>query len=197
MPERRFQSPSKPLNRSQLRNSIQIPPLHMTYSLDPNAHALAQPCGPKEHSVVPPEAEVYATRLSTVLLVRRDGRVLFVERDIWKLASGIGEVEENSGHANDGPGEKTSTAQTHQVLSTETATTATKTTTATTTTAAAEADSTISRGPGPPSLPLSLGSTAASEHPHIPDVVRGDPRDDRVFRFTLLPSDKPVRVDGP
>jgi uncharacterized protein with NRDE domain len=29
--------------------------------------------------------EWYGTRLSTILLVRRDGRVLFIERDIWKL----------------------------------------------------------------------------------------------------------------
>jgi uncharacterized protein with NRDE domain len=27
----------------------------------------------------------YATRTSTVLLVRRDGSVLFIERDIWVL----------------------------------------------------------------------------------------------------------------
>jgi uncharacterized protein with NRDE domain len=30
----------------------------------------------------------YGTRLSTVLLVRRDGTVLFIERDIWKLVDG-------------------------------------------------------------------------------------------------------------
>ena len=28
---------------------------------------------------------MYGTRLSTVLLVRRDGHVLFIERDIWRL----------------------------------------------------------------------------------------------------------------
>jgi len=27
----------------------------------------------------------YGTRLSTVLLVRKNGQVLFIERDIWKL----------------------------------------------------------------------------------------------------------------
>lgn len=31
--------------------------------------------------------EYYGTRLSTVLLVRKDGRVVFVERDIWQLDS--------------------------------------------------------------------------------------------------------------
>jgi len=35
--------------------------------------------------------EFYGTRLATVLLIRRDGRVLFVERDIWQLDSN-GEV---------------------------------------------------------------------------------------------------------
>ena len=57
----------------------------MTSSLDPNAHALARPCGPSEDTIVPPQGEVYATRLSTVVLVRRDGSVLFIERDIWTL----------------------------------------------------------------------------------------------------------------
>jgi Uncharacterized conserved protein len=27
----------------------------------------------------------YATRLSTVLLIRKDGGVLFIERDVWKV----------------------------------------------------------------------------------------------------------------
>ena len=27
----------------------------------------------------------YGTRLSTVLLVRKNGQVLFIERDIWKI----------------------------------------------------------------------------------------------------------------
>jgi len=30
----------------------------------------------------------YGTRLSTVLLVRKDGNVLFIERDIWVLVNG-------------------------------------------------------------------------------------------------------------
>jgi uncharacterized protein with NRDE domain len=40
---------------------------------------------------VPPKdgkgEDLYATRLSTVLLIRRSGEALFVERDIWKLGS--------------------------------------------------------------------------------------------------------------
>jgi len=30
----------------------------------------------------------YGTRLSTVLLVHKDGKVLFIERDIWELVDG-------------------------------------------------------------------------------------------------------------
>lgn len=33
----------------------------------------------------PPIGELYGTRLSTVVLIKRDGQVLFVERDIWQL----------------------------------------------------------------------------------------------------------------
>lgn len=34
---------------------------------------------------LPSVAPYYGTRLSTVLLVRNNGQVLFIERDIWKL----------------------------------------------------------------------------------------------------------------
>jgi len=51
--------------RSQLRNAIQVKPL------------LLQPAG---------HPELYGTRLSTVLLITREGKVLFIERDIWRLA---------------------------------------------------------------------------------------------------------------
>jgi len=36
-------------------------------------------------SVVP---SFYGTRLSTILLVKKSGEVLFIERDIWGLAEG-------------------------------------------------------------------------------------------------------------
>jgi len=66
-----WQSAEAPGNRSQLRNTIEVPPLRMSGSLAGDAVA----DGP----------EYYGTRLSTVLLVRKDGRVLFVERDVWQL----------------------------------------------------------------------------------------------------------------
>lgn len=51
--------------------AVQIAPHRMSGSLSPDAPA----DGP----------DYYGTRLSTILLVKRDGSVLFVERDIWKL----------------------------------------------------------------------------------------------------------------
>jgi uncharacterized protein with NRDE domain len=41
------------------------------------------PIGSNNNS--PSVAPYYGTRLSTVLLVRNNGQVLFIERDIWKL----------------------------------------------------------------------------------------------------------------
>ena len=34
--------------------------------------------------------EFYGTRLAQVILVRRDGRVMYVERDVWMLDIGTG-----------------------------------------------------------------------------------------------------------
>lgn len=151
----------------------------MTSSLDPNAHALARPCGPSEDTIVPPQGEVYATRLSTVVLVRRDGSVLFIERDIWKLASGLGIVEENGSATSDGP--CATTAHTHIV-----------------TNSGANTFSTQSGGTTPSAQqPLASRSTTVNALPHIPEVVRGNPRDDRVFRFTLRLPDAPGSTSSP
>ena len=64
---KRWRSDSPVTERAQLRNTIQVLPL-----VDPSARS----AGP------------YGTRLSTVLLVRKDGQALFVERDIWTLQDG-------------------------------------------------------------------------------------------------------------
>jgi uncharacterized protein with NRDE domain len=37
------------------------------------------------NNISPSVATYYGTRLSTILLVRNNGQVLFIERDIWKL----------------------------------------------------------------------------------------------------------------
>ncbi|KAL0574880.1 hypothetical protein V5O48_007092 [Marasmius crinis-equi] len=61
-------TPSEPVTeRSQLRNTVQVEPVEATWG-GGNAY--------------------YGTRLSNVLLIRRNGQVTFIERDIWKLVDG-------------------------------------------------------------------------------------------------------------
>jgi len=60
-----WKSPQMPSTRSELRNTIQAEPLNIQGSQD-----------------------FYGTRLSTVILVKRNGDVLFIERDRWKLVDG-------------------------------------------------------------------------------------------------------------
>ncbi|KAH8091054.1 DUF833-domain-containing protein [Cristinia sonorae] len=57
-----------PLALPDLRNFIQIEPIRRRLSRSPDA-----------------PADFYGTRLSTVILIRRDGRSVFIERDIWTL----------------------------------------------------------------------------------------------------------------
>jgi uncharacterized protein with NRDE domain len=57
----RWRSAELPRDRSELKNTIQVEPVTI------NANT------------------IYATRLSTVVLVKRNGEVVFVERDRWKL----------------------------------------------------------------------------------------------------------------
>jgi len=64
-----WKSDVPPSDRTGLRNTIQVEPLQVP---------IAEPSG---GSVLEP----YGTRLSTIILIRRDGSVLFVERDIWTL----------------------------------------------------------------------------------------------------------------
>jgi len=60
---------SIPPDRSQLRNTIEVEPIVVSSEPSPDRT----------------RPKYYGTRLSTVLLVARDGSVLFVERDIWTL----------------------------------------------------------------------------------------------------------------
>ncbi|KAH9851751.1 DUF833-domain-containing protein [Lenzites betulinus] len=65
-----WKSEHAPADRSELRNTILVEPL---------------PIGAAPQSPDAGPANYYGTRLSTVILIRRDGRALFVERDIWTL----------------------------------------------------------------------------------------------------------------
>jgi uncharacterized protein with NRDE domain len=58
------------VHRSDLKNTVQVIPVPIVVEGSPN--------------VTP---TYYGTRLSTVLLVRKNGDVLFIERDIWELAA--------------------------------------------------------------------------------------------------------------
>ncbi|KAK7681627.1 hypothetical protein QCA50_015361 [Cerrena zonata] len=62
-----WKSDSPPRERGELRNTIHIEPLTI---------GVQSPDTPPDY---------YGTRLSTVILVGRDGRTLFIERDIWTL----------------------------------------------------------------------------------------------------------------
>ncbi|KDQ15122.1 hypothetical protein BOTBODRAFT_32097 [Botryobasidium botryosum FD-172 SS1] len=59
------QNPARVQTRAQLRTTIHVAPIDIINLQGETSH--------------------YATRLSTVLLVRRDGQALFVERDVWRV----------------------------------------------------------------------------------------------------------------
>jgi len=63
-----WRSPEPVVQRSQLRNTVHVAPCPIILE------------GAKKET-----SDVYGTRLSTVLLIRRDGQVLFIEKDMWKL----------------------------------------------------------------------------------------------------------------
>ena len=58
-----------PVDRAALRNTIQVDPIVAQWQVTPSSD----------------RKEYYGTRLATVLLIRRDGSVSFVERDVWTL----------------------------------------------------------------------------------------------------------------
>jgi len=65
--------------RSELRKTIQVSPVPLPLSSTTTTTSGRN---------LPPSVAPYGTRLSTVLLVRNNGQVLFIERDIWKLGDG-------------------------------------------------------------------------------------------------------------
>jgi len=63
-----WQSPEPVIRRAEARNTIHVVPFPITQE---DSHKGG--------------SELYGTRLSTVLLIGKDGNALFIERDIWKL----------------------------------------------------------------------------------------------------------------
>ncbi|KAJ3785548.1 NRDE protein-domain-containing protein [Lentinula aff. detonsa] len=61
-----WKCPAPVTTRSGLRNTVEVAPIPITFE----------------------STKFYGTRLSTVVLIRRDGHVTFIERDIWKEVNG-------------------------------------------------------------------------------------------------------------
>ncbi|CAE6403506.1 hypothetical protein ACGC1H_005345 [Rhizoctonia solani] len=95
------ENPRKPTSRHELRTTISIPPIPIepsswSKSLGPSkvkvpASADASPALASEN-----RKDYYGTRLTTVILVRRDGRATFVEKDVWVQKNGVGEPQKCS-----------------------------------------------------------------------------------------------------
>ncbi|RDB14538.1 Transport and Golgi organization 2 [Hypsizygus marmoreus] len=66
-----WQSPEPVTERAQLRNTVHVAPFPLTLEGLPNVGC-----------------DAYGTRLSTILLIKKNGDALFIERDIWKLVNG-------------------------------------------------------------------------------------------------------------
>ncbi|CAE6502369.1 unnamed protein product [Rhizoctonia solani] len=95
------ENPTKPTTRYGLRTTISVPPIPVepgawSNTVNPPtnevpASADAAPALAKEN-----RKDYYGTRLTSVVLVRRDGSVTFVERDVWVQKNGAGEPEKRS-----------------------------------------------------------------------------------------------------
>ncbi|KAI6102333.1 NRDE protein-domain-containing protein [Pisolithus croceorrhizus] len=77
--------PTSPTSRAGLCNTIQVDPILM-----PTAENTLNTSG---NEPTQPPQRYYATRLATVILVKRTGEVVFIERDRWMLPD---EVESNA-----------------------------------------------------------------------------------------------------
>ncbi|KAI0754784.1 DUF833-domain-containing protein [Daedaleopsis nitida] len=84
-----WKSEHAPIDRSELRNTIEVEPIPIPPGVFPAADNEPSRASSSAH---------YGTRLSTVILIRRDGSVTFIERDIWTLGEGAGVVKRDSGH---------------------------------------------------------------------------------------------------
>ncbi|KAG9119687.1 hypothetical protein FRC07_005166 [Ceratobasidium sp. 392] len=85
-----IQNPKPPTTRYELRTTISVPPLPVesnawSKSITPQSVPASEHAAPALQSQ---KTDYYCTRLTTVILVRRDGQVDFVERDIWQQVEG-------------------------------------------------------------------------------------------------------------
>ena len=66
-----------PTRRYELRNTIQVTPFALAWE-DTGSFECAQKTLPSSWP-----RDAYGTMVSTVILIKRNGEVLFVERDVW------------------------------------------------------------------------------------------------------------------
>ncbi|KAG8716620.1 hypothetical protein FRC09_015484 [Ceratobasidium sp. 395] len=84
------QNPTPPTSRYGLRTTISVPPIAVeqnawSKSITPDTVPASTDAAP---ALIAQQTDYYCTRLTTVILVRRDGQVEFVERDIWAELEG-------------------------------------------------------------------------------------------------------------
>ncbi|CAE6501943.1 unnamed protein product [Rhizoctonia solani] len=91
------ENPTKPTTRYGLRTTISVPPIlvrpgEWSKTVDPSNEI---PASVDAASALSSEdrTDYYGTRLTSVILVGRDGKVTFVERDVWIRKNGVGEPE--------------------------------------------------------------------------------------------------------
>ncbi|QRV92791.1 Ser/Thr-rich protein T10 in DGCR region [Ceratobasidium sp. AG-Ba] len=87
------QNPIPPTSRYSLRTTITVPPIPVepktwSSSITPDSVPASNDAAPALQSQ---QTDFYCTRLTTVVLVKRDGSVTFVERDIWQMIEGKSE----------------------------------------------------------------------------------------------------------
>lgn len=93
--------PAPVANRSELRNTIHVEPIPVPLSDTPSSATQSSEGTISDkpgHPPPQPANNYYGTRLSTVILIRRDGSVVFIERDIWALDGRGGVVRRDFGH---------------------------------------------------------------------------------------------------
>ncbi|CEL60425.1 Ser/Thr-rich protein T10 in DGCR region OS=Mus musculus GN=T10 PE=2 SV=1 [Rhizoctonia solani AG-1 IB] len=95
------ENPTRPTTRYGLRTTISVPAIPVepgTWSktTNPSANELPASTDAAPALNVENRKDYYGTRLTSIILVHRNGRVTFVERDVWVQKDGAGEPEKCS-----------------------------------------------------------------------------------------------------
>ncbi|KAJ1303602.1 hypothetical protein OPQ81_011785 [Rhizoctonia solani] len=95
------ENPVRPTTRYGLRTTISVPPIPVepdawSKTVSPPKNELPASADAAPALVLENRTDYYGTRLTSIILVRRDGHVTFVERDVWVQKNGVGEPEKCS-----------------------------------------------------------------------------------------------------